>query len=163
MHSLRKILYWATGVVLFSMMLLTFADVVMRSLFHNPIGAALEVTEILMAFVVFGGMPLVSMRNQHISIALFKVSNTSRTGRFIFRLNNIVSATFFGGTAWLMLMRAERLAGMGDVTAILRMPKWPMVVLMAILLLANAIVHVCQACCGTPEVSHGNPEGESFV
>jgi TRAP-type C4-dicarboxylate transport system permease small subunit len=52
------------------MMLLTFVDVVGRQGFNAPVPAGFEVTELLMGFTVYLGLPLVCARGEHITIGL---------------------------------------------------------------------------------------------
>ena len=55
---------------LFALMVMTFCDVVLRSVANAPIEAATELTRILMAVVIFSVMPAVSARGDHISVDL---------------------------------------------------------------------------------------------
>ncbi len=55
-----------------AMMLLTFADVVGRELFSRPLLIAPEMTTIALAATVYIGLPLVSARDEHITISLFE-------------------------------------------------------------------------------------------
>jgi len=57
-------------VALFALMVMTFFDVVLRSMFNAPIEAATELTRILMAVIVFCVMPVISARGDHISVDL---------------------------------------------------------------------------------------------
>ena len=50
------------GVALFGIMALTFFDVGGRKLLSNSITGSLELTELMMVIVIFGALPLVSLR-----------------------------------------------------------------------------------------------------
>ena len=52
------------------MMVMTFADVVLRSAFDAPIEAATELTRIFMAIIVFTVLPVASAKGAHISVDL---------------------------------------------------------------------------------------------
>ena len=54
------------GLALFSIMVLTFLDVGGRKLLDNSITGSLELTELLMVVVIFGALPLVSERGEHV-------------------------------------------------------------------------------------------------
>lgn len=56
---------------LFSMVALTFADVLGRRLFGTPIYGAHDVTEHLMAMIVFCGLPLLTSARGHLCVDLF--------------------------------------------------------------------------------------------
>ena len=50
------------SVALFALMVLTFADVIMRSVFNAPIEAATELIRIGIALIVFSALPVLSGR-----------------------------------------------------------------------------------------------------
>ena len=54
------------GIALFAIMALTFLDVGGRKLLDNSIPGSLEMTELLMVIVIFGALPLVSERGEHV-------------------------------------------------------------------------------------------------
>ena len=54
------------GVALFAIMVLTFLDVGGRKLLDHSISGSLEMTELLMVVVIFGALPLVSERGEHV-------------------------------------------------------------------------------------------------
>src|SRR5882672_9779868 len=56
----------AASVLLFLMMLLTFADVVARYLLNWPIRGAFEITELALLVLIFAGLPLVSHADEHV-------------------------------------------------------------------------------------------------
>jgi len=58
------------SLALFALMVLTFADVVMRSVFNAPIEAATELIRIGIALIVFSALPILSWRSQHIAVDL---------------------------------------------------------------------------------------------
>ena len=53
------------------MVLLTFTDVIGRRLFNTPVFGAHDITEHLMAMIVFSGLPLLTANRAHLSIDLF--------------------------------------------------------------------------------------------
>ena len=55
-----------SGAALFAIMALTFFDVLGRKLAGNSIPGSLELTELLMVAVIFGALPLVSERGEHV-------------------------------------------------------------------------------------------------
>ena len=56
------------ALVLFAMMTLTCADVIGRYFFSQPIFGGFELTEMLLAAMIFLGLPLVTLRNEHITV-----------------------------------------------------------------------------------------------
>lgn len=73
-RRLARLLDATLGVVLaalvFSMMVLTFVDVVGRQGFNAPVPAGFEVTALMMGFTVYLGLPIVCARQDHITIGL---------------------------------------------------------------------------------------------
>jgi len=61
----------AIAATLFSMMWITFVDVVGRYVFNHPLQGAYEITELSLAILVFGGLPLVTERQEHVATPLF--------------------------------------------------------------------------------------------
>ncbi len=60
------------SVLVAAMMVLTFSDVVGREIFSSPLIIAPELTTVGLAAMVYVGLPLVSFRDEHITISLFE-------------------------------------------------------------------------------------------
>lgn len=114
---------WLASTALFFLMLLTFADVVLRSVANAPIEIATDLTRVLMATVVFAVMPALSFRGGQISVDL--LDGVFRNLRLA-RLRDIVVTLFCGVILIWPTMRVARLAersrSYGDTTEYLRMP-----------------------------------------
>ena len=54
------------AVALFAIMWLTLVDVTGRKLLSASLPGSLELTELLMVVVIFAGLPLVSLRGEHV-------------------------------------------------------------------------------------------------
>ncbi len=54
------------GLALMGIMVLTFLDVSGRKFLNHSITGSLELTELLMVVVIFGALPLVSERGEHV-------------------------------------------------------------------------------------------------
>ncbi|MGR3631000.1 MAG: TRAP transporter small permease subunit [Limimaricola soesokkakensis] len=67
---LRAVLETLIALLLAAMVALTFADVISRRLFGAPIYGAHDITEHLMALVVFAGLPIVTLGRAHLTIDL---------------------------------------------------------------------------------------------
>ena len=53
------------------LMLLTCVDVVGRYFLNKPVTGGFELTEVLLAALIFAGLPLVTLRGDHITVDLF--------------------------------------------------------------------------------------------
>jgi TRAP-type C4-dicarboxylate transport system permease small subunit len=144
--------------VLFAMMMLTAVDVVGRYLLNRPVAGAFEITEMLLAALIYCGLPLVSQRREHIVIDTFDHLMSRRVKRGLDMAAELLcSATLFG-LAWLVLGRALRVAAYGDTTTVLRIPLAPVAYLMAAMLLVGAVIHLWLIF-----VPHGADDGKSIV
>ncbi|HVL57718.1 MAG TPA: TRAP transporter small permease [Burkholderiaceae bacterium] len=147
--ALVRRLEFALGVlaasILFAMMLLTFVDVILRYFFNAPMKGSFEVTELLMAVLIFCGLPLVSYRGGHVAIDTFERFLPRLLRRALQPTIHLVCAIALAGMAWLLAGRAARFAALGDVTQTLKIEIAPWVYLMAALTLATALIHLAAA------------------
>ncbi|SEO05071.1 Tripartite ATP-independent transporter, DctQ component [Salinihabitans flavidus] len=113
------------SVALFTLMIMTFADVLLRSALNAPIEQATELTRIFMVIIVFGVMPVMTARGDHISVDL-------TDGIFYrLRLNNVRDGLVYIVCGVMMFwpvqrvwVLAERWRSYGDVTEYLAFPQF---------------------------------------
>jgi len=146
LKTLDKWLTWTTGLMaslaLFSIMCLTLVDVTGRKFFSHSVPGGLELTEILMVIVIFGALPLVSFRSEHVVFDSLDAFIPHWLKGFQARLVHLTCAGVFGFLARLMGMRAERFTEYGDTTVHLQLSMAPVAWLMAGLLVLTALVHL---------------------
>ncbi len=109
---------------LFALMLMTFADVVLRSAFDAPLPAATELTRILMAVVVFAGIPVISAKGDHISVDLLDSFFPRRIRVIRDGLICIACGALLYWPAERAVVLAERARSYGDVTEYLAIPEY---------------------------------------
>ena len=109
---------------LFAMMVMTFADVVLRSAFDAPIEAATELTRILMAVVVFSVLPVVSGRGGHIAVDLLDRAFSATAARWRDALLSLICGGMLWWPAERVVVLAERARSYGDVTEYLHIPQF---------------------------------------
>ena len=129
------------GVLLFAMMLLTFADVAGRTM-GRPVPGAKEATELMLAAVVFLLLPVIAWERGHIVIDLLD-GVVPRALRWPQRLAVEAAGLVTGAVAAMALARQARLAfAYGDRIAYLDLPTgivvWAMAGLMSLAALAFA-------------------------
>ena len=155
---LERVLGVIAAAVLFAMMMLTAADVVGRYILNRPVPGAFEMTEMMLAALIYCGLPLVSQRREHIVIDTFDYLMSRGVKRGLDMAAEVLcSATLFG-LAWLVFGRAGRVASYGDTTNVLKLPLAPVAYLMASMLLVGAIIHLWLIF-----VPHGEDDGKSIV
>lgn len=145
MRKLEATLGVIAAVALFAMMALTFTDVIGRKLLNASIFGGLEVTELLMLVLIFVALPLTSLNSEHVMFDLLDPMLPARFRNWQRRLANLFCTALLLGASWLVLERAARTLGEGDVTAQLRIPVAPFHYAVAALLLFTALVHLVLA------------------
>src|SRR6266849_6455550 len=70
-RALVPLLGYVAAVVMLFLMLLTCVDVVGRYFLNKPLTGGFELTEVLLASLIFAGLPLVTLRGDHITVDLF--------------------------------------------------------------------------------------------
>ena len=155
---LQRSLGVTSAVVLFTMMMLTALDVGGRYLFNKPIAGGFEITEILLAALIYCGLPLVSARREHIVIDTFDPLFSQRLRRRLDMMAEVVCALALAGVGWLIFVRAGRVLEYGDTTNVLKLPLAPVVYLMAAMITVAAVIHLLLVF-----VPHGADDGKSIV
>jgi TRAP-type C4-dicarboxylate transport system permease small subunit len=143
-RTLDRLLVAAAAASLFALMAFTFADVVLRYVFARPVRGGLEVVELLMVAMIFSGLPLVSRRDEHVTIDTIESRFPDVIKAGLRRVMHMVAAVGLAGASWLMYRKAMTLAEFGDKTQLLGVPIAPFVYFMAALLAVTALVHVAK-------------------
>jgi TRAP-type C4-dicarboxylate transport system permease small subunit len=134
----------AASAILFAMMVLTFVDVVGRYVFNRPISGAFEVTELMLLVLIFAGLPLVSLADEHVTMDFIDRFLGSATRR-IERAVHVISAALMGLLAWLVWLKADRIWGYRDATDVLRIVYGPFVYFMAVMIAVAGVIHLYKA------------------
>ncbi|WP_373182309.1 TRAP transporter small permease [Halomonas campaniensis] len=133
------------GATLFGMMLLTTADVTGRYFFNSPILGAVELTQLMLAALVFLSLPVVCWRQEHISVDLLDAIFPAR----LIWVREVLVNLLVTAALWVMARRvwalAERAFEWGDVTEFLRIPYGYLIGLIAIMLALSALLTLARA------------------
>jgi TRAP-type C4-dicarboxylate transport system permease small subunit len=130
------------GIALFAIMVLTFLDVGGRKLLDNSITGSLELTELLMVVVIFGALPLVSERGEHVvfdSLDPYLPPFLKKIQRALVHLLCAVALIALG---WLMWQTGTDFLGTGETTAQLKILKAPFIYGMGVLCALTGVVHL---------------------
>ena len=142
--SWERGLKWLFGgfaaLLLFLMMALTFVDVILRYWFSAPIPGGFELTELMLASLIFCGLPLVTMENQHVSVDLFDRFIPRAWYRFRDILVLVVCTICVATLAWRMWHKASESHAYGDITSVLELPLAPVFFLGALSLAVTVVV-----------------------
>lgn len=122
---LRGAVRWLTAVALFLMMLITFLDVIGRYLINRPLPGSADLVQYLMVVFIFLVLPMVTLRNEHISISLVDSVLGPRARRVQRIIVSLISAAIFGVLAARLWMHAVVLMENRDVVGYLDLPVAP--------------------------------------
>lgn len=130
-----------SGTALFAIMALTFFDVGGRKILSQSIPGSLELTELLMVVVIFGALPLVSQRGEH--VVFDSLDNYLPEG--VRRAQGIIVHSLIGAAlialGYLMFKTGQQFAINGDNTAQLKIDKAPFIYGMGVLSAITGLVH----------------------
>ena len=99
------------------LMLLTCVDVVGRYFLNKPVTGGFELTEVLLAALIFAGLPLVTLRGDHITVDLFDPVTPDWLFRIQHALASLIGAACTGYLSWRLWLRAEDLQRAGETTS----------------------------------------------
>ncbi|WP_299313936.1 TRAP transporter small permease [uncultured Halomonas sp.] len=158
---LQLMLEGVAGATLFGMMLLTTADVTGRYFFNSPILGTVELTQLMLAALVFLSLPVVCWRQEHISVDLLDAVFPAK----LVWVREVLVNLLVTAALWVMAQRvwtlAERAFQWGDVTEFLRIPRGYLIGLIAIMLALSALLTLARAVLylleGVKVVKRGGP------
>ena len=133
------------GLALLGIMVLTFFDVSGRKIWSNSIPGSLELTELLMVVVIFGALPLVSLKGEHVVFDSLDVLVPRWLQKIQQGLIHLACAALLLGLAYLMWKTGADIATTGETTAQLKIPKSPFIQGMGVLCGLTALVHMVKA------------------
>ena len=119
---LLRPLAWLGAALVFAMMALTFVDVVGRYFFNAPVSGSAEATELMLAVIVFAGLPLAAAAREHIQIDLLDQLLSDRAKRWQATFGFAVAAIVAAFVAWRLALRAAELGRLGDLSSHLGFP-----------------------------------------
>ena len=114
------VLAFIAAAVLMALMALTCVDVAGRYFFNQPVWGGFELTEMMLAALIFAGLPLVSLRDDHVTVDLFD----PLTPDWLFRIQHVVACSIgvacTAYLAWRLWVRAANMVAAGETTAQLK-------------------------------------------
>lgn len=125
---------------LFAMMLLTFIDVWGRYFFNSPVPGGFEITEIMLATLIFCGLPLMTLAREHITVDLFDRFIPERILPIRDGVISLISGVMLSVVSVQLWLRWEETVAYGDTTAILLIPMSPTTFFMFLMTGLTAIV-----------------------
>ena len=130
------------GLALFAIMVLTFLDVGGRKLLSNSITGSLELTELLMVVVIFGALPLVSERGEHVVFDSMDPYLPEGLKKFQRAVIHLLCAGALLALGWLMWQTGGDFLATGETTAQLKILKAPFIYGMGVLCAFTGVIHL---------------------
>jgi tripartite ATP-independent transporter DctM subunit len=113
------------------MMLVTTVDVLSRFFFNLPITGSIEITGFLLVLTILLGIPYAAARKQHVTIDILTHKLSERVGLVLNSITLFIAITLFAVIVWRSIDYALLMNSMNRVTAVLRMPISPFVLVVA--------------------------------
>lgn len=157
-HILRRTVETVLVCLMSAMVALTFADVIGRRLLGTPIFGAHDLTEHLMALLVFTGLPLVTLAAMHLKVDLFdKVLLHPRFSWWL-KVSIFLMALVFALMAWALARKAIDAIAFSEVSQGLNIPRAPLYGWMAACAALSALAAVYTAFAAPMSVAHDQEE-----
>jgi TRAP-type transport system small permease protein len=121
------------AVVLFALMVLTCVDVVGRYVFTAPVPGASELTQFGMGLLIFGALPLVTVRREHVSIELLGLVAGDWSKGVQAAVMEATSLIALGLMSWQLWMRGLGLMRYSDSSIYLGLPLAPVAFFMSVM------------------------------
>ena len=142
--GLDKALGFLAAVVLMLLMIITFIDVLGRYLFSAPLPGAFELTEIMMAMLIFAGLPLVSRANQHVTVNLIVGILSPKILHLQRLITQAIMAVVLAVMSWRMCVKAAEMLEQGDETSYLMLPIAPVAFFMTLMMAFSTLIIAIQ-------------------
>jgi len=117
-----KVFGYAAALALAAIVMLTVADVVLRSFFNRPIHGTFELVELLLACAVFLALPAAFLREEHIVVDIID-QYAPRAVPALKRLAGIIAIAVLLLLGWQAVLAARDTLAFGDVTMDLELPR----------------------------------------
>ena len=144
--------------MLSAMVALTFTDVVGRRLFNTPVFGANDITEHLMAVIIFAGLPLLTARRGHLSIDLFDHWLLRPRWRLWHKAVDLLIAAVLGLIAWEYYLAIEEARTINEISPALSIPRAWMYTFIA---LTTALAAFLALLAPPPQAEHLTEENPS--
>ena len=148
-----KLFGWLTdglsAFVLFALMVMTCVDVFGREILNTPLNGATELTQLMMGVIVFAVLPVVSLREEHITVDLLDKWFPRRLAPPRQVVLNLMAGIMMAIVCWRVWVIGEFQIEYGDGTEFLEIPLGPVSYFISIMsgiaafaLFINAYHHV---------------------
>jgi TRAP-type C4-dicarboxylate transport system permease small subunit len=131
--------------VLFGMLMVGLIDVFGRYLFTRPLPGSAEIAEWSLGILVYGSLPLVTRRSEHITVDLFTGLMRGLVDRVARVFVCLASAAIVAVFAFQLYDQARMFLAYGDRSAFLKIPVGPLALYMSLMAAITTVVLLWQA------------------
>ena len=118
------------GWLLLAVALVTVADALLRSFAGRPIQGTFEGSELVLAAIIFFGLPYTSLTDGHVSVDFLTSRLGGRTQHVIIAGNAVICAVLLGLISVQLGFLAREYLAMGRTTITMRIPIFPCLALL---------------------------------
>lgn len=122
-----------SALVLFALMVMTCIDVFGREFLNAPLNGATELTQLMMGVIVFAVLPIVSFREEHITVDLLDKWFPRRIAPSRQVILNLAAGIMMAVVCWRVWIIGEFQMEYGDGTEFLEIPLGPVSYFISIL------------------------------
>ncbi|MXQ07302.1 TRAP transporter small permease subunit [Alphaproteobacteria bacterium GH1-50] len=120
-----RLLAYAGGLVLAGLAVLIIYEIGARYFFSRPFRGGFEMTELAMSVIVACGLPYTAIQRGHVSVDIFSKYLDRPSMRWINFAVHALGAAVLGLLAYESFQYALKSYGYGDVSNMMRIPKFP--------------------------------------
>lgn len=131
--------------ILVLMVLTTVVDVFLRYLFNSPILGSYELTEFMMAILVFGSVAYTMVVKGHVTVDLVITRLPARAQAILECITCFIAFLLFGMATYRNVIHAKKVWERNDVSAELFIPISPFVLFVAIGIAVLSLVLLVQS------------------
>ena len=131
-HPVSRVINRMASIVLFLMMLLTMTDVVLRKTLSKSILGTVEVTEFMLAIVIFFALAQTEIMNGHVKVDLIMSRFGERAQGLVDMITQLACFLMTGLITWSTLVYAQEMRLSGEVSQDLWIPVWPFIYVVAL-------------------------------
>lgn len=135
-----RLLALLAALLILCLIAVTCIDVTGRYLLNRPFGGAYELTQMLLAALVFVALPLTTADGGHVEVDLVLYMLPKRAQRVLGRLAGFVSALVLAYFAWRLVLIGVSQIGEGTRSASLALPMAPLAFLAAVSCAVSAVI-----------------------
>jgi TRAP-type transport system small permease protein len=135
-HTLNSIAF----VIIFLLMLLTVVDVVLRKIFNKGILGTLEISEFMMAAIVFFSLAAGELKDRNVNVDLLFNRLSLKSRAIIDTVVKIIGFVLYFFITFAVFGYAALMKSSGEVSLDLWLPKYPFIYIVAVALIIFSVV-----------------------